>query len=153
STGSSLCHDLQERCSPSPCEDQVRTMIAEGSVLNRRYRVDRQVGRGSFAHVFLSTDLVLLRRVALKVLHPDLSGLADDEDFLTRFTNEARVIAALDHPNILGIYDYGQADGMTYLVMPYVEGGTLHQRLRERRRFSLQESGVYLQQAAAALDY
>ncbi|HEX5505900.1 MAG TPA: protein kinase, partial [Thermomicrobiales bacterium] len=136
-------------------------MSAGGRVLNRRYRLDRQVGRGSFAQVFLATDLLLERRVAIKVLQPDHGDLAalgaDEPDFAARFAAEARAVAALDHPNILGIHDYGDDGGALYLVMPFVDGGSLRDRIREQARrgrpISLSEAGAYLWQAAAALDY
>src|SRR5436309_1779302 len=125
-------------------------MSYESSVLNTRYRLDRKVGQGGFAQVFLATDLLLKRRVAIKVLNADLTA---DPDFLARFEREAQAIAALDHPNILAVYDYGQAHDTAYLVMPYVEGGTLYDRLRQQRALGLPETGEYLRQAAAALDY
>ena len=121
-------------------------MSYESSVLNTRYRLDRKVGQGGFAQVFLATDLLLKRRVAIKVLNADLTA---DPDFLARFEREAQAIAALDHPNILAVYDYGQAHDTAYLVMPYVEGGTLYDRLREQRTLGLPETGEYLRQAAA----
>src|SRR4051794_34112331 len=71
-------------------------MIAEGAILNGRYRLDRQIGQGGFARVFLSTDLRLRRLVAIKVLNPELN---EDEDLLARFEREAQSIADLDHPN------------------------------------------------------
>jgi eukaryotic-like serine/threonine-protein kinase len=101
-------------------------MIDAGSVLNGRYKRDRSVGQGGFARVFLATDLVLHRRVAIKVLLPDLAGSNDERDFMAHFAAEARFIAALDHPNILAVHDYGESDGTPYLVMPHIEGGTLH---------------------------
>src|SRR5438105_613584 len=101
-------------------------MIVAGSVLNGRYQLERQVGRGGFAQVFLGTDLLLKRRIAIKVLNPDLTA---DATFLARFVHEAQAIAALDHPNILVIHDYGQIDGTAYLVMPYIPGGTLQDRI------------------------
>ncbi|HET8632470.1 MAG TPA: protein kinase [Thermomicrobiales bacterium] len=140
-------------------------MSAGGRVLNRRYRLDRQVGQGSFARVFLATDLLLERRVAVKLLQPDRvdlaalgeAGEADELDFASRFAVEARAVAALDHPNILGVYDYGEDGGALYLVMPFVDGGSLRDRIREQARqgrtVSLSEAGAYLWQAAAALDY
>ncbi len=125
-------------------------MITENSVLNTRYRLDKKIGQGGFAQVFLATDQLLKRRVAIKVLD---SNLTEDETFLARFEQEAQSIASLEHPNILGIYDYGQAEGTAYLVMPFIEGGTLYDRLRREKKLSLSQAGLYLQQAAMALDY
>ncbi len=125
-------------------------MIGENSLLNGRYRLGKRIGQGGFAQVFLATDELLKRRVAVKVLN---SELTEDESFLGRFEREAQSIAGLEHPNILGVYDYGQAEDTAYLVMPFVEGGTLHDLLRRERRLSLPVINNYLQQAAQALDY
>lgn len=125
-------------------------MITENSVLNTRYRLEKKIGQGGFAQVYLAMDQLLKRRVAVKVLN---SELTEDENFLTRFEKEAQSIAALEHPNILSVYDYGQAEDTAYLVTPYVEGGTLHDKLRAQKKFTLQEASAYLTQVAAALDY
>lgn len=125
-------------------------MITENSVLNTRYRLEKKIGQGGFALVYLAMDQLLKRRVAVKVLN---SELTEDENFLARFEREAQSIAALEHPNILTVYDYGQAEDTAYLVTPYVEGGTLHDKLRTQKKFSLQEASQYLTQVAAALDY
>src|SRR3954447_7558620 len=101
-------------------------MINENSVLNTRYYIDKKVGEGGFAQVFLATDQLLKRRVAVKVLNRTLTA---DETFLSRFELEAQAVAGLDHPNILSVHDYGQAEGTAYLIMPYVEGGTLQDKL------------------------
>ncbi len=125
-------------------------MITENSVLNTRYRLEKKIGQGGFAQVYLAMDQLLKRRVAVKVLN---SELTEDENFLTRFEKEAQSIAALEHPNILTVYDYGQAEDTAYLVTPYIEGGTLHDKLRKERKFTLQQASAYLTQVAAALDY
>lgn len=103
-------------------------MIGEGSVISNRFRLDRLLGRGGFAQVFLCTDLVLGRLVAIKVLNPSV-GEHESFDFFGRFQAEARAVATLEHPNILGVYDYGELDGTIYLVMPFIDGGTLHDRI------------------------
>ncbi len=125
-------------------------MITETTILNSRYRLDKKIGQGGFAEVYLSTDLLLERRVAVKVLNSELTG---DESFLERFGKEAKAVAALDHPNILSIHDYGQSQETAYLVMPYVEGGALHDKLRRGSRLSLTQTASYLTQVASALDY
>jgi serine/threonine-protein kinase len=125
-------------------------MITETSVLNGRYQLEKKVGQGGFAQVFLATDLLLERRVALKVLN---SELTEDGDFLERFSREARAIATLDHPNILAIYDFGQAEGTAYLVTPYIEGGTLYEKMRQEKNIPPVIAARYLQQVASALDY
>jgi eukaryotic-like serine/threonine-protein kinase len=132
-------------------------------ILNDRYRLDRIAGRGGFASVYLSTDLLLRRYVAVKVLNPELVALDQQgtEHFLARFAREAQAVAALDHPNILAVYDYGQVPGdahtppTAYLVMPYIAGGSLYQRLRQSPggRLPAPDAARYLSQLAAALDY
>ena len=128
-------------------------MIAAGTVLDGRYRLDHQLARGGFARVFLGSDLRLGRYVAVKVLSPELLDAPVDQDFRARFATEAAVVARLDHPNILGVHDYGEAEDTLYLVMPYVAGGTLEDRLRGTPGLPLDLAGRYLRQAALALDY
>src|SRR5215218_1636711 len=125
-------------------------MVAPGDIINERYRLDRRIGRGGFAEVFAATDELLGRQVAVKVLRPDLAA---EPDFLARFGREARAVAALDHPHILAVHDYGESDGLAYLVLPYVPGGTLDDRLHQEGAPSFTEAARYLQEAAAALDY
>ncbi len=130
--------------------------IAAGSLLSDRYHLDRALGEGSFAQVYLATDRRLNRQVAVKVLKPELAA---QRDFLRRFTLEAQRVAELDHPNILSIFDYGEAEGTVFLVMPYSDGGTLADRLQRGIPGggsgipSLEETGRYLGHAAAALDF
>ncbi len=127
-------------------------MVAVGDTLNNRYHLEQQIGRGGFAKVYLGTDLLLKRQVAIKVLNADLT---DDPTFLARFEREAQSVAALEHPNILPIYDYGHVETPTtaYLVMPFIAGGTLQHRLTAAGRLSLPEASAHLRQVAAALDY
>jgi len=119
------------------------------NTLNDRYRLDKKIGEGGFAHVFLATDLLLGRQVAVKVLG---ESWIKDKELLTRFHKEARAVAALDHPNILQIYDFGVAAGAPYLVMPFISGGTFAD-LMKQGPFTLDEVGVYLDQIGSALDY
>ncbi|HLH46283.1 MAG TPA: protein kinase, partial [Acidimicrobiales bacterium] len=93
---------------------------AVGRVLGGRYRLTRPLGTGASAHVYVAEDVSLRRRVAIKLLHP---GLADDQAFLRRFQAEARVVAALRHPHVLRVYDWGEDDGSPYLVSELLEGG------------------------------
>lgn len=124
-------------------------MIGIGSTLNNRYLLKKKIGEGGFAHVYLATDLELGRQVAIKILDQNWSREAD---LLNRFRNEARAAAALEHPNILLIYDFGVGEGAPYLVMPYVSGGTLADRMKQGP-LTLDEIGVYLEQTGSALDY
>jgi predicted ATPase len=128
-------------------------MGAAPRVLNGRYRLDSLVGRGSFAQVFAGTDLWLQRPVAVKLLNPSRSIFGQTEDFLSRFMEEARLIARLDHPHILAVYDYGQVDDSAYLIMPLVEGGTLRDQLRDQPQMPPEDASAYLWQAAGAIDY
>src|SRR5687767_12650371 len=91
------------------------------AALQDRYRVDRELGRGGMATVYLAEDLKHKRRVALKVLRPELSAIVGAERFLA----EIEVTAKLQHPHILPLFDSGQADGFLFYVMPYVEGESL----------------------------
>ncbi|HEX5505348.1 MAG TPA: serine/threonine-protein kinase, partial [Thermomicrobiales bacterium] len=118
-----------------------------------RYRVDARLGRGGMATVYRAHDPAFGRVVALKVLDPALTG---DPAFVQRFLREARAIARLQHPNILPVYDVGEQDGEGYLVMQYVTGGTLRDRLRVPRGARVlapAEAAALLAPVGAALDY
>jgi len=93
-----------------------------GRVLGGRYRLTRPLGRGASARVFAAEDVVLRRRVAVKILHP---ALASDEAFLRRFQTEAQIAAALRHPNVLAVHDWGDDGGSPFLVTELLEGGSL----------------------------
>ncbi|HEX7527476.1 MAG TPA: protein kinase, partial [Thermoanaerobaculia bacterium] len=99
---------------------------AVGGTLGR-YRLDALLGRGGMAEVFRATDTKLARTVAVKVI---LQTHAAEEHFLERFLREARMVASLEHPNILPIYDFGEENGVPFLVMPYLPGGSLRDRLK-----------------------
>ncbi len=101
-------------------------MIAQGTRLKDRYRLERPLGRGGMASVWLATDDVLERPVAIKVL---ADTIASDPEFLARFRREARLAAALSHPNLIGVYDYAGEEERPYLVMEYVSGATLAERM------------------------
>lgn len=92
-----------------------------------RYRVERTLGDGAMAKVLLARDGELGRRVAVKLLD---ERLAADESFRERFAREARMAASLSHPNVVGVFDVGETEGIPYIVMEYVEGRTLDERLR-----------------------
>jgi serine/threonine-protein kinase len=109
----------------------VTDAFVQGQLVNDRYRVLGKLGGGGMADVFLAEDTTLARRVALKVLLP---RFADDQNFVERFRREAKAAAGLNHPNVVGIYDWGQVDSMYYIVMEYVEGETLKELIRRRGR-------------------
>ena len=121
-----------------------------GRVLGGRYRLLAPIGTGASAHVFLAEDVSLRRRVAVKVLH---AALAHDEAFLRRFRAEAQAAAALSHPNIMAVFDWGEDDDGPYLVLEHLSGGSLRSLLDEGHRLSPSQAlGVGLQ-AARGLDY
>jgi serine/threonine protein kinase len=116
--------------------------------------LERLIGRGGMGAVYLAQQSRPRRAVAVKVLMP--ASLTDTEshaDFLARFRREADAIAALDHVNIVPIYEYGEQGQLAYLVMPHITGGSLRQVLEKRGRLSLNEAVSILEQAASALDY
>ncbi|HEU4699235.1 MAG TPA: protein kinase, partial [Gemmatimonadales bacterium] len=107
----------------TPVADRLAAALAD------RYRLEREIGRGGMATVWLAEDLRHHRRVAIKVLHPELSAVLGSE----RFLKEIELTANLQHPHILPLFDSGEADGLLYYVMPYVEGEALRARLERER--------------------
>src|SRR6185436_11685831 len=93
-----------------------------GRVLNGRYRLLAPVGAGASGRVYLADDVRLRRRVAVKVLH---GALADDGGFLRRFRAEAQMAAALHHPHVMAVYDWGEDDGVPFMVLELLKGGSL----------------------------
>lgn len=114
-----------------------------------RYRIIEQLGQGGMATVFKAYHAELDRYVALKVLHP---AFLEDPNFLARFQREARLVAKMDHPNIVPIYDYAEHEGRPYLVMKFIEGETLKARL-ERGSLSRSEVGGIVDAVGLALGY
>jgi serine/threonine-protein kinase len=121
-----------------------------GRVLSGRYRLIAPVGVGASAQVFLADDVRLKRRVAVKLLH---AALAEDETFLRRFRAEAQAAAALNHPNIVAVYDWGDDDGMPYIVTEYLGGGSLRSVLDQGTRLTPSQALLIGLEAARALDY
>ncbi|MGO8871077.1 MAG: protein kinase domain-containing protein [Acidimicrobiales bacterium] len=121
-----------------------------GRVLGGRYRLVTALGTGASAHVYLADDVTLHRRVAIKVLHP---ALAVDESFLKRFRAEARAVAALNHPNILQVYDWGEEGGEPYLVLEYLAGGSLREVYDTGVLLTPEQAVQVGLQAAAGLEY
>jgi eukaryotic-like serine/threonine-protein kinase len=114
-----------------------------------RYRLEREIGRGGMAIVFLARDLKHDRDVAIKVLTPELSGAMLAE----RFLREIRIGGNLQHPHIIPVYDSGDADGLLYYAMPYVEGESLRQRLDRERQLPFSEVVQITREVAGALTY
>ncbi len=126
---------------------EVMSRLAEA--LADRYRIERELGAGGMATVYLAYDLKHKRKVALKVLKPELAAVLGAE----RFVQEIKTTAALSHPNILPLFDSGEADGFLYYVMPYVEGESLRNRLDRERQLGVDEAVRLTREVAAALDY
>src|SRR5215467_15339810 len=120
-----------------------------GQVLNH-YRIIKQIGYGGMSTVFLAEDINLGREVAVKVFWP---RPGETKDFLRRFAREARVLAQLDHPNILPVYEYGEQDNQAYLVMPYMSGGSLKDMLNERHVIPPGEATGLIAEMLNALQY
>src|SRR5881398_3180668 len=120
-----------------------------GAALAEHYAIERQVGAGGMATVYLARDLKHDRAVALKVLRPELAAVLGIE----RFLSEIRVTAHLQHPHILPLFDSGQAGGLIYYVMPHVEGESLRHRLDREKQLPIEEAVRLASGIASALDY
>ena len=124
-------------------QDRLQTSVAD------RYEIEREVGRGGMATVFLAQDTRHNRPVALKVLHPELSlSLGSD-----RFLREIQIAARLQHPHIVPLYDSGRAGDLLYYVMPFIDGESLRQRLEREPQMPLEDAVRITRAVAAALDY
>jgi len=119
------------------------------ATLGDRYRIERALGQGGMAVVFLAEDLKHRRRVAIKVLKPELSAALG----VDRFLREIEIAAALQHPHILPLYDSGQAGSLLYYVMPFAEGESLRQRLARERQLPLETALEITRQVGSALQY
>ena len=123
--------------------DRLKTTLAD------RYVVDREIGSGGMAVVYLAEDLKHRRKVALKVLRPELAvDIGSD-----RFLREIELAAALTHPHILPLHDSGEADGVLYYVMPYVDGESLRARLTREKQLPVDDALQVTREVADALDY
>ncbi|WP_328418910.1 Stk1 family PASTA domain-containing Ser/Thr kinase [Micromonospora sp. NBC_00389] len=132
------------------------TQVADtllGSLIDGRYRIRGRVARGGMATVYTATDERLERTVAVKIIHPTQApeARARIANFVTRFTDEAKTIARLTHPNVVAVYDQGTHAGLPYLVMEYVRGRTLRDVLAERRRLNPDEVLAISEQMLAAI--
>ena len=123
--------------------DSLREALAD------RYAVQREVGRGGMATVFLAEDLKHHRSVAIKVLHAELAAALGAE----RFLREIEIAARLQHPHIVPLYDSGSAAGLLYYVMPFVEGESLRDRLTREKQLSLEDALRVATEVASALAY
>jgi eukaryotic-like serine/threonine-protein kinase len=121
-----------------------------GIQLNGRYRLDAQIGAGGMSTVYRAFDSVLERRVAIKLMHREI---ASDSDQLERFRREARSVAQLSHPHIVGVIDAGEEDGRPFIVFEYVEGETLKDRIRRLGKLPIGEAVAYAIEIARALGF
>src|SRR5438046_6012230 len=115
------------------------------AALSDRYTIERELGRGGMATVYLAQDLKHHRKVAIKVLKPELAAALGPE----RFLQEIEIAAGLTHPHILPLHDSGEATGLLYYVMPYVEGETLRNRLDRAGQLPVAEAGQLTPRVAA----
>jgi eukaryotic-like serine/threonine-protein kinase len=119
-----------------------------GTILSGRYRLDARVGAGGMSTVYRAHDETLQRQVAIKLLNREVSS---DSDQLERFRREARAVAQLSHPHIVGVIDAGEDDNRPYIVFEYIEGETLKERIRRQGRLSIPEAVAYAIEIARAL--
>jgi eukaryotic-like serine/threonine-protein kinase len=119
-----------------------------GTLLSGRYRLDAQVGTGGMSSVYRAFDTVLERQVAIKLMHREIASHSDQ---LERFRREARAVAQLNHPHVVGVIDAGEDDAMPYIVFEYVEGETLKDRIRRQGRLPISEAVAYAIEIARAL--
>ena len=119
------------------------------AILTDRYRIERQIGAGGMATVYLAHDLKLGREVALKVLRPELGAVLGTERFLA----EVKITARLDHPHILTLIDSGSAGGLLYYVLPYVRGESLRDLLNREQQLGVDQALTITKHVGSALDY
>ena len=119
-----------------------------GDVIDGRYKIVSRIGGGGMANVYLAEDGTLGRRVAIKMLH---RRFVEDAKFVERFRREAKAAAGLNHPNIVGVYDWGQVGSENYIVMEYVEGETLKELIRRRGRLTGSDAVAIALELLAAL--
>jgi serine/threonine protein kinase len=119
------------------------------TALADRYRVERELGQGGMATVYLAHELRHDRKVALKLLRPELSAILGAQ----RFLGEIKTTANLQHPHILGLFDSGEAGGLVFYVMPYVDGESLRARLVREKQLPVDDAVRIAREVADALDY
>ncbi len=129
--------------------DPSDTILRLNAALEGRYRIEHEIGEGGMATVYLAEDLRHERKVALKVLKPELAAMVGAERFLA----EIKTTANLQHPHILPLHDSGGADGFLFFVMPYVKGETLRDRIDRERQLPVDEAVAIAARVAAALQH
>src|SRR5882672_1930731 len=133
----------------SPMVPPPDPIAALRDALRGHYEFEREIGQGAYATVYLAQDLKHERKVAIKVLHADPTSEVGE----IRFIREIRVLARLQHPNILPLHDSGHVEALLYYVMPYVDGETLRDRIDRDRRLSTEDAVCIAQEVADALFY
>ena len=119
------------------------------TTVNRRYKIERKIGEGGMAEVYLGYDDLLHRPIAIKRLRPQYAA---DPVFRTRFEREAQAAASFSHPNIVDIYDVGEDGGTPYIVMEYIAGQTLKEIIEQEGPFDPDDVAILVEQVASALD-
>ena len=135
-----------------PPTGSAETLIATqrerlNAALAGRYAIERELGSGGMATVYLADDLKYHRRVAVKVLRPELASVLGAD----RFLREVEIAASLNHPHILALYDSGEADGLLFYVMPYVKGESLRHKLEREQQLPIDDALRITRQVASAL--
>lgn len=125
----------------------MKTML-EGRLLSERYLIEKTIGGGGMANVYLAKDTILHRDVAIKVLRLEY---ANDKEFITRFDREAQAATSLSHPNIVNIYDVGEEDHILYMVMEYVDGLTLKEYIQRYGPINVHEAIDIMKQVTSAI--
>jgi serine/threonine-protein kinase len=115
-----------------------------------RYKIHAEIGRGGMARVYRATDTILGRSVALKVLSPQL---ASDPEFSARFRREGKIVAGLQHPHIVTLFDIGESEGIQYLAMEFIDGRSIYAVIRERGALPGEVVAILIRAVALALDY
>jgi len=125
-----------------------------GRTLSNRYKIDELLGQGGMSAVYKATDPNLRRTVAIKLIHPHLSG---DEQFVSRFQEEAAAVASLSHPNVVQVFDFNIDNGVYYMVLSYIQGGTLQDLLtrlhKENRQLAIKDAIKYTIDVCDGLGY
>src|SRR5438309_3482137 len=136
----------------APGAERIRahTELAVDRVLDQRYRILRPIGAGGSSQVYLAQDTALGREVAIKVLDPHA---ASDSTLRKLFVKEARALAQLSHPNIVGVYDVGEVDGLPFIVMEYVAGSSLKQRIERTGALPLADAVRLTDSIASGLSF
>src|ERR687894_2736306 len=123
-------------------------MTVIGTLIGERYRLEEKIGAGGMSTVYRAFDPTLERWVAIKLMH---SNISSDPDQLERFRREARAVARLSHPHVVTVIDFGEDEGTPYIVLEYVEGETLKDRIRRMGRLPVTEAVAYAIEIGRAL--